>query len=261
MRTIISWCRFVLLVLLMIYIITGSYLAYPIIPFKWWRKYFHRPWSRAMLWAAGGRFEVTGSIGDDYIQPNTMFVQNHVSWLDTLVMSSKYCTNYVGKAEMLKWKLLSNLIKSGGTVFIDRKNKRELVLANKKIAAVLMDGWGMGLFAEGTTSDGETVLPFHASIFESAMIAKSRIVPVIIRYRNLDGSPCKDVTFSKKKWMETVWNTLRLKGFIIKLDILEPVQATDFPNREAISKYMYEKISAVYHSDLDTKPRPYGEEA
>ena len=257
MRTLISWYRFALSIVLMIYMIAGSYLVWPIVPHRWWRKYFHKPWSRAMLWAAGAKFEITGSIGEDYIQPNTMFVQNHVSWMDTMVMSSVYCTNYVGKVEMLKWRLLRNLIKSGGTVFIDRKNKRELVMANKRIAAVLMDGWGMGLFAEGTTSDGETVQPFHASIFESAMIAKSKIVPVIIRYRHLDGSPCKEVTFSKKKWMETVWSTLRLKGFIIKLDILEPVMATDFPNREAISKYMYEKISAVYHSDLSTEARPY----
>jgi 1-acyl-sn-glycerol-3-phosphate acyltransferase len=241
----------------MIYIILGSYLIYPIVPHAWWRKYFHKPWARGMLRGAGGKFEITGSIGEDYIQPNTMFVQNHVSWMDTLAMSSVYCTNYVGKVEMLKWRLLRNLIKSGGTVFIDRKNKRELVMANRRIAAVLMNGWGMGLFAEGTTSDGTTVLPFHASIFESAMIAKSRIVPVILRYRNLDGSPCTAVTFSKKRWMETVWNTLRLRGFVIKLDILDAVNATDFQTREEISQYMYDKISAVYHSDISSQPKHY----
>lgn len=250
MRTIISWIRFVLAILLMIWIVGTSYLIYPFISHAAWRKRFHRPWARAMLWAVGAKFEVHGSIGKDYIQPNTMYVQNHVSWLDTLVMSSIYCTNYVGKVEMLKWGLLKNIIKSGGTVFIDRKNKRELVLANRKIAAVLEDGWAMGLFPEGTTSDGTTVLPFHASIFESAIIAKSKIVPVIVRYRNSDGGICKEVTFSKKRWMESVWSTLRLKRFTIRVDILEPVYATDFENREAISNYMYERVSAVYHSDL-----------
>lgn len=250
MRTIISWIRFIAVLFCMIWIIGCSYIFYPIIPLSWWRKYFHRPWARAVLWAVGAKMEINGSIGKDYIQPNTMYVQNHVSWLDTMVMSGIYCTNYVGKVEMLKWKLLKNIIISGGTVFIDRKNKRELVMANKKIAAVLMDGWAMGLFPEGTTSDGTTVLPFHASIFESAIIAKSRIVPVIVRYRNKTGGLCKEVTFSNKRWMESVWNTLRLNGFVIKVDILDPVYASDFENREAISSYMYEKVSTIYHSDL-----------
>lgn len=250
MRTIISWLRFINVLVAMAWIVGTSYIFYPIIPLSAWRKYFHKPWARWVLWAVGGRLEITGSIGKEYIQPNTMYVQNHVSWLDTMVMSSIYCTNYVGKVEMLKWKLLKNIIISGGTVFIDRKNKRELVLANCKIAAVLQDGWAMGLFPEGTTSDGTTVLPFHASIFESAIIAKSRIVPVIVRYRTLDGGICKEVTFSKKKWMESVWSTLRLNGFVIKVDILEPVYATDFENREAISNYMFDKVSTVYHSDL-----------
>ena len=117
----------------------------------------------------------------------------------------------------------------------------------------MLDGWAMGLFPEGTTSDGTTVLPFGASIFESAMIAKSKVVPVVIRYRNADGSFAKEVTFSKKRWMESVWNTLRLQGLVIKIDILEPVNATDFASRDELSKYMYEKISTLYHSDLITK--------
>ncbi len=203
-----------------------------------------------MLNAIGAKMVVKSAIDGEWRQPNTMFVQNHISWLDTMVMNSLYGASYVGKIEMLKWGFLKNVITAGETVFIDRKNKRELVLANKKIAKVLENGGAMGLFPEGTTSDGQTVLPFHASIFEAAIIAKSRIVPVVVRYRHEDGSLCTEVTFSKKKWMESVWSTLRLKKLIIKVDILEPVYAKDFENREAISNYVYEKISAVYHSDL-----------
>ena len=130
-----------------------------------------------------------------------MFVQNHVSWLDTLVMSSVYCTNYVGKVEMLRWALLRNIIKSGGTVFIDRKIN-EIWLWRIKNCQSHARWLGNGIISEGTTSDGMTILPFHASIFESAMIAKSRVVPVVLRYRNADGSPSTEVTFSKKRWME-----------------------------------------------------------
>lgn len=250
MRTLISWIRFSMVIWCMIYIIAASFVIYPFIPQSYWRRFFHKPWARALIWSTGAKLIVNGSVGKDYIQPNTMFVQNHVSWLDTLVMSSVYCVNYVGKVEMLKWRFLRNIIKSAGTVFIDRKNKRDLVMANRKIAEVLASGWGMGLFPEGTTSDGQTVHPFHASIFESAMLAKSRVVPVIIRYRHLDGTLATEVTFSKKKWLETVMNTLRLKGFIIKVDVLDAVKATDFKNREVLSQYMYEKVSSVYHSDL-----------
>ena len=239
------WCFGVCFILLLHVLI-----FYPFIPHSYWRRFFHKPWARALIWSTGAKLIIKGSIGDDYIQPNTMFVQNHVSWLDTLVMSSIYCVNYVGKVEMLKWRFLKNIIKSAGTVFIDRKNKRDLVLANKKIAAVLQDGWGMGLFPEGTTSDGKTIMPFHASIFEAAMLAKSRVVPVVIRYRHVDNTLASEVTFSRKKWMETVMNTLRLKKLIIKVDVLDAVNAIDYKNRETLSQDMYEKIKHIYHSDL-----------
>lgn len=251
MRTLISWIRFSILIVFMIFVIVASYTYYKIVPHSVWRKTVHKYWSRLMLWGVGARMEVNGVLlGDEYIQPNTMFVQNHVSWLDTMVMSSRYCTNYVGKVEMLQWKLLKNIITAGGTVFIDRKNKRELVKANQKVADVLKSGWGMGLFPEGTTSDGTTILPFHASFFEAAILAKSRIVPVVVRYRNIGGGLCKEVTFAKKAWMESVWSTLRLNGFVIKVDMLEPIYAADFASREEISKYVYEKMYQVYHSDL-----------
>lgn len=250
MRTLISYFRFIRVLFHMVVVVLSSYILLPIIGMQPWRKFTHQRWSKNMLRAIGAEVIVNSSLDGEWKQPNTMFVQNHVSWLDTMVMNSVYGASYVGKVEMLQWKLLKNVIIAGETIFIDRKNKRELVLANKKIAAALEKGGAMGLFAEGTTSDGTTVLPFHASIFESAILAKSRIVPVVVRYRNEDGSLCREVTFSKKKWMESVWNTLRMKKIIIKVDVLEPVYATDFENREAISDYMYEKISKVYHSDL-----------
>lgn len=252
MRTLISWLRFIKVLLWMFFVVVASYIYYPLVTMALWRKSVHRPWAHGVLNSIGSEVRITRSklMTDEFIQPNTMFVQNHVSWLDTIVMNSIYCTNYVGKIEMLQWGLLKNIIKSGGTVFIDRKNKRELVLANRKIAEVLQSGWAMGLFPEGTTSDGTTVLPFHASIFEAAILAKSKIVPVVTRYRNEDDSLCREVTFSNKGWMESVWSTFRMKKIIIKVDILDPIYAADFENREAISNHLFKKVSEVYHSDL-----------
>jgi 1-acyl-sn-glycerol-3-phosphate acyltransferase len=251
MREIRTWLRFAAVIWGMIYVISLSFILYPIVSHAFWRKWIHKHWARYMVWAVGAKLEINTTLGKNYIQPNTMFAQNHISWLDTLVMSSVHCVNYVGKVEMLKWGLIRNVIKSGGTVFINRKNKRELVTANKKIAAVLADGWGMGLFPEGTTSDGTAILPFHASIFEAAMIAKSRVVPAVLRYRHAKGGGLvTEVTFAGKGWMETVMNTLRVDDLVIKIDVLEPVNAADFPDRESLSQYMYAKISDFYHSDL-----------
>ncbi|MDD3265919.1 MAG: lysophospholipid acyltransferase family protein [Burkholderiales bacterium] len=250
MKIIIAYLRFAYLLMMTFVMILLSYLIYPFANPRIWRSLVNRNWARLMLWGVGAKIEVNSKLNSEYIQPNTMFIQNHISWLDVLVLSSVHCASYVGKVEMLKWGFLKNIIISGGTVFIDRKNKRELILANQKIAAVLQGGWAMGLFPEGTTSDGKTVHPFHGSIFEAAIVSKSAIVPVSVRYRNYDGSLCSEVTFSKKKWMESVWNTLKMGGFVIKIDILSPVKAVDFPNRDAIASYTHKKVYEVYHSDL-----------
>lgn len=253
LKAVIAYLRFAYLLMITAIVILLSYTVYPFVKHGTWRKTVGKYWSKMLLWGVGAKVEVNSKLSNVYIQPNTMFVQNHISWLDTSVLSSIHCANYVGKIEMLKWKLLRNIIISGGTVFIDRKNKRELLLVNRRIEKVLTDGWAMGLFPEGTTSNGETVKAFHGPIFEAAIAAKSRIVPIAVRYRNLDGSLCKEVTFSKKKWMESVWNTLKLGGFIIKVDILDPVYAADFPDRDAIADYTHKLIYDIYHKDLPTQ--------
>jgi 1-acyl-sn-glycerol-3-phosphate acyltransferase len=65
----------------------------------------------------------------------------------------------------------------------------------------------MGVFLEGTTTDGTLVLPFHSSLLRPAQQAKVQVVPVAIQYRRRDGSICTEAAYDGDK---SVMDTLRL---------------------------------------------------
>ena len=177
-----------------------------------------------------------------------MIVSNHISWLDTVVMLRLFYLSYIGKIEMLNWPFLNLIIKAGGTIFINRRNKRELLTVNQQVANVLVNGASVGLYPEGTTSDGVRILPFKAPILEAALMAKSNIIPVVLSYRKEDNKLATEVTFAKVNWLTTVMNTLRLKNLIVNVTVLPVVRSIDFKTRDELADYLYKEINASYQS-------------
>jgi 1-acyl-sn-glycerol-3-phosphate acyltransferase len=75
-----------------------------------------------------------------------------------------------------------------GTFFIDRARRHDTARVNHEMSAALSQGGCVAVFPEGTTSHGDTLLPFHASLLQPAVHSASRIWPAAIRYSHADGS-------------------------------------------------------------------------
>ncbi|MHA1164384.1 MAG: lysophospholipid acyltransferase family protein [Alphaproteobacteria bacterium] len=97
-----------------------------------------------------------------------LLVSNHISWLDIIVLGAVAPVSFVAKSEVGKWPFISWLAKLQGTLFINRENRLGAGHSAREIMARLRDGDHIVIFAEGTSSDGNSVLPFKTSLFAAA---------------------------------------------------------------------------------------------
>ena len=209
-------------------------------------------WSQCLIAATGAKLRLHGYELASLELTNSMLVSNHISWLDSIVMLRLAFVQYIGKVEMLKWPILNNLIKAGGTIFIDRKNKKSLLDINQHVAKLLAMGATIGLYPEGKTSVGKEVLRFKAPIFEAALMAKSTIIPIILSYRKNNNRLAREVSFAKVNLLTSVLQTLRLRDLVINVTVLAPVNCHDFNNREQLAEHLHKLISDGYQQQQHT---------
>jgi 1-acyl-sn-glycerol-3-phosphate acyltransferase len=93
-----------------------------------------------------------------------LYVSNHVSWVDIVVIGSLSPVAFVAKSEVRRWPLVGITAKMQRSVFVDRARRHQAADAVNEIVARLKGGTSMVLFAEGTSSDGNRVLPFRSAL-------------------------------------------------------------------------------------------------
>jgi 1-acyl-sn-glycerol-3-phosphate acyltransferase len=127
---------------------------------------------------------------------STLVVANHVSWLDIPVISSLHPLSFIAKSEIEGWPVVGLLARLQRSVFIDRQRRKATAEVNDALAHRLVRGEVIVLFAEGTTSDGNRLLPFRSSLVGAAQTAlihdsveRVFLQPLAIAYTRRNGLP------------------------------------------------------------------------
>jgi len=140
-------------------------------------------WSAAVLDALG--IEVEADL--THAVPGALLVANHVSWLDIFVINAALPAAFVSKEEVRRWPVIGWLAAKNDTVFLRRGSRGHARLINEEIAAILGRGKLVAVFPEGTTTDGRSLLHFHAALLQPALAAGRPVLPAAISYWELDG--------------------------------------------------------------------------
>ncbi len=107
---------------------------------------------------------------------------NHVSWLDPLVVASFVPCAPLSKMDVARWPVVGTIARELGVLFVSRGDPRSGARALNAAAGALARGVSVLNFPEGTTTEGNGVLPFRGGMFGLAARLDVPVVPVAIRY-------------------------------------------------------------------------------
>jgi 1-acyl-sn-glycerol-3-phosphate acyltransferase len=189
-------------------------------------------WSAKLVRIMGLATRVSGP-APEAGEIGAMIAANHVSWLDIFVISSVRSTRFIAKSEIRDWPMAGWIVERAGTLFIRRERRRDTARINELVHAALARGDCVGLFPEGTTSEGDTLLKFHSSLFEPAVVNRAHVHPCAIRYENGDGSLCRQMAFAGElSFMQSLGLAIRQRGVVAKIAFAPAIETAGKGRRE-----------------------------
>lgn len=168
--------------LIMTWIAIGTAVLYPLVsPQR--RLTLRQKWSRKILSSLSIEFEASPAEAP----PGCLIVANHISWLDIFVINSLRPSAFVAKTEIRQWPFIGWLAARNDTVFLRRGSRGHARMVNSEIDARLNAGLDVSIFPEGTTTDGTSLLGFHAALLQPAIETERPVLPLVLSYHDADG--------------------------------------------------------------------------
>ncbi|MGE5504765.1 MAG: lysophospholipid acyltransferase family protein [Actinomycetota bacterium] len=190
-----------------------------------------------------------------------LFVANHASYLDVIVLGSVLPAVFVAKAEVAGWPLFGFLARVAKTAFIERR-PGAAARERDNLRGRLDEGVPLILFPEGTSNDGNRVLPFKSSFFAIAEqpLADGRplpVQPVSVAYTRLDGVAMGRHFRPFYAWYgdmtlaDHMMGALGLGTLTIEIEFHEPVTIEQFRNsRKALASHCHDVVAEGVASAL-----------
>ncbi len=199
-----------------------------------------------------------------------LLVCNHSSWLDIPVLSALAPVSFVAKKEISGWPFVSSLARLQRTVFVDRSRRTATGDVADEITERLRGGDTIVLFAEGTSSDGNRVLPFKSSLFgavkgrEAAGGTRSENDVVVqtaaVVYTHRRGLPLSRADRSSVTWFGDMdlqshaWSLLKSGPITVTIRVGSSVPLSDFSDRKDLALRSEREVRRAVHGILRGRP-------
>lgn len=143
----------------------------------------YRAWARGLLRVLAVKPEVRGVCP----QPPFLLVSNHLSYVDIFLLAAHVDTTFIAKADIAAWPVFGAICRAVDTLFVDREARRDVLRVGAGMIQALERGRGLVLFAEGTTSEGSTILPLRTPLLAAAARWSSPVHFATISYCTHEG--------------------------------------------------------------------------
>ncbi len=208
-----------------------------------WRNSVFRTWARGFARIVGMSVEVTGEAPEGPF----FLVSNHVSYMDVVLIATRVHASFVAKADLRAWPVLGAAFAAADTIFIDRNLRRDVVRVMDRIGRELDRDLGVVLFAEGTSSKGEGILPFKPSLLEFAARRNHPVHYASIHYRLPEGpGPARELIcwWGDAAFLPHLLRLLRLPRFEAEL-VFGPAPV-DGRDRKALATATRAAIAEIF---------------
>lgn len=219
------------LLLCVVHILQGALICAVVFPFRSRAQRLETVgwWSGLLLKRLGIRIESQGEIADGPV----LLISNHMSWLDIMAINAVRPARFVSKADVKAWPLIGWLVACGGTLFIERERKRDALRVVHQVAESLRDGDRIAVFPEGTTGDGEALLPFHANLLQAAIGTLMPVQGIALRYSDERSERSQAVVWiGDTTLVVSLWQAVMAQGLRVKVTALPPQPSKDRDRRE-----------------------------
>lgn len=202
---------------------------------------------------AGARVEKIGVP----LRRDVFFIANHVSWLDILSLAGASGTAFVAKHEISEVPAIGWLCRLNRTVFVKRENRFGVAEQINALREALQDNWSVTVFPEGTTTDGQSLLPFKTSMLSVLEPPPPGVLvqPVLVDY----GAVAEEIGWiGEESGLHNARRVLARKGsFRVRLHFLEPFSPEEFRGRKAIGARARAAIEAALLTALGKPLREF----
>jgi 1-acyl-sn-glycerol-3-phosphate acyltransferase len=181
-----------------------------------------------------------------------VIVSNHVSYVDGIILGSVFTIIFVSKKEVQNWPIVGQWNRLCGTVFIDRQRKEKVPSVIDEMVEKLKQQANILLFPEGTSTNGERMLPFQTAPLAAPLRSRSVIVPVTLAYRSIEGKP---VTAGNRDWiywygdmefLPHAWRLMSLRSIEALVTIQPMIECRQYPNnstgRKKLAEDCYKRV-------------------
>lgn len=183
---------------------------------------------------------------------NCMMVCNHMSYLDMIVLASIAPSVFVTSVDMGEIFFLGTMAEVGGALFIERRHRQRIDHDIAQIRRTLEDGLDVTLFPEGTSGNGDGILPFKKSLLTAALEAGVPVLPVTLKYYEIEGESFSQANheavcwYGRARFFPHFFKLLSLKSIRAKIVYGSPVKNQPGMTRESLSDDLYRAISSEY---------------
>lgn len=233
---------------LSLHLATGSALAAFFAPFCSLprKKTLIQWWCAKLVTILNIKVSISGDGDTPSSSASTLFVANHISWVDIFALMSHVPLRFIAKSDIEDWPVLGFLAKQGNVIFIERGKRQEAKRMNAVLREFLQLGENLCYFPEGTTTDGTTMLPFKGSLLQAAMDVEATIQPVAIFYPLHNREANIAMSYSGETTMtESLKNILSQRAPIVELHFFSPLRTdsvAEAQDRRKVSEHIYTQI-------------------
>lgn len=209
--------------------------------------------SRAAMRSLG--FEVTTFGYDPKIHgtDNFLVVANHLSYLDVFLMAAELPTLFVTSVDMGEKPILGHVCRIAGCIFVERRNRTTIEKDIEQMTEALKNGLNVTIFPEATSSDGADVLPFKKSLLMSSVFAGKSILPIAIKYTEIDGEPFTRANHDKICWYrddqpftDHFLKLMRGKNVKVEIHFLPIIKTSPTSTRDELQAQAYKTVRDCY---------------
>ena len=168
-----------------------------------------------------------------------VLISNHVSYVDGIILGSLFPVLFVSKKEVKSWPVIGQWTALCGTIFINRQRKELVPLLIEEMSMKLMQEANILLFPEGTSTNGEQMLPFQTAPLAAPLRKRAIIVPVTLTYKSVEERPVSIVNrdliywYGDMSFVNHFWKLMSLRGIEALVTIQPKIECFRYEDNSA----------------------------